>query len=105
MDDEAAVIRPYRGGDLDALYRICLLTASNGQDATSLYRDPMLPGHIFAAPYAVFQPLLAFVAQDAAGVGGYIVGALDNRAFQQRLERDWWPQLRERYLEPPPDVP
>ena len=87
-------IRPYQPGDLDEVYRICLQTANNGQDATSLFRDPRLPGHVYAAPYAIFEPSLAFVPQDAAGVGGYIVAALDSQAFEQRLERDWWPALR-----------
>ena len=39
-----------------------------GQDATSLYHDPHLLGHIFAAPYGLFEPSLAFVAEDAAGM-------------------------------------
>ena len=38
MDRTQACIRPYRAGDLDDLYRICLLTGDAGQDATSLYR-------------------------------------------------------------------
>jgi hypothetical protein len=48
----------------------------------------------------LFEPALAFVAQDTAGVGGYIVGALDTPAFEQRLERTWWPHLRARYPDP-----
>lgn len=98
-------IRPYRPGDLDDLYRICLLTADNGKDATSLYHDPRLPGHVYAAPYGLFEPSLAFVAEDTAGVGGYIVAALDSQAFGRRLEDDWWPRLRGRYPEPPPGLP
>ena len=98
-------IRPYRPGDLDELYRICLLTGDAGQDASSIYRDPRLLGHIFAAPYAVLEPALSFVAEDAAGVGGYIVGALDSQAFEQRLESDWWPGLRDRYPDPPAGLP
>ena len=47
---------------------------------------------------------LAFVAEDRAGVGGYIVAALDSRAFGQRLESDWWPALRTSYPEPTPGV-
>ena len=47
-----ARIRPYRPSDLDELYRICLLTGDAGQDATALYQDPRLLGHIFAAPSA-----------------------------------------------------
>jgi ribosomal protein S18 acetylase RimI-like enzyme len=106
MAGEHTRIRPYRAADLDALYRVCLLTArGGGPDANPRYRDLDLPGHLYAAPYALFQPSLAFVAEDAAGVGGYIVGALDSLVFEQRLERDWWPRLRGRYREPPPDVP
>jgi ribosomal protein S18 acetylase RimI-like enzyme len=99
------MIRPYQPADLDALYQICLLTGRDGDDATPLYRDHKLLGHMYAAPYAVFEPSLAFVAEDAAGVGGYIVGALDSRDFEARLERDWWPGLRARYPEPPASVP
>jgi ribosomal protein S18 acetylase RimI-like enzyme len=104
VDRESCRIRRYQPDDLDDLYRICLLTADNGRDATALFRDPRLPGHVYAAPYAVFEPSLALVAEDAAGVGGYIVAALDSRAFQERLEQDWWPALRARYPEPPPEV-
>jgi ribosomal protein S18 acetylase RimI-like enzyme len=105
MDSEEISIRPYRPDDLEDLYRVCLLTARDGGDATSLYRDPRLPGLVYAAPYGLFEPSLAFVAVDAEGVGGYILGALDSRAFEDRLERDWWPQLRRRYPEPAPESP
>ncbi len=101
---ESARIRSYQPCDLDDLYRICLQTADNGGDATALCQDPRLPGHVFAAPYAAFEPSLASVAEDLAGVGGYIVGALDSTAFAQRLETDWWPGLRASYPEPPPDL-
>src|SRR5580700_2330225 len=97
MGRTRARIRPYRPSDLDELYRICLLTGDAGQDATPLYQDPRLLGHIFAAPYGILEPSLAFVAEDAVGVGGYIVGALDTQAFEARLESEWWPGLRGRY--------
>jgi ribosomal protein S18 acetylase RimI-like enzyme len=98
-------IRPYRPGDLDALYRICLLTGDDGQDATSLFHDPRLLGHFFAAPYGLFESSLAFVAEDTEGVGGYIVGALDTRTFEEKLESKWWPPLRTRYPDPAPGLP
>jgi len=100
-----AVIRPYRASDLNDLYRICLLTGDGGNDATSMFEDPWILGHIVAAPYGLFEPSLAFVAEDELGVGGYIVAALDSRAFERRLEADWWPALRERYAAPPAKLP
>src|SRR5215469_10192519 len=105
MDRAQAHIRPYRPADIDDLYQICLLTGAAGHEATSLHRDPKLLGHCFAAPYGLFEPSLAFVAEDASGVAGYIVGALDSQAFEKRLESDWWPHLRTRYPEPPPGLP
>lgn len=103
MNSELVSIRPYRPRDLDDLYRICLQTADSGTDATSLFRDPKLPGHVYVGPYTAFEPSLAFVAQDAEGVGGYILAALDSRAFERRNERDWWPALRSSYPEPSQD--
>jgi ribosomal protein S18 acetylase RimI-like enzyme len=96
----AAEIRPYRPSDLDDLYRICLATGDAGADASNLYRDPQLVGHLYAAPYGVLSPDTAFVVEDDQGVGGYIVGALDTRAFSARQEAEWWPRLRPRYLDP-----
>jgi GNAT superfamily N-acetyltransferase len=104
MDRSPARIRPYRPADIDALYQICLLTGDRGQDATLLYHDPKLLGHCFAAPYGLFEPSLAFVAEDSSGVAGYVIGALDSQAFEKRLEINWWPDLRTRYPEPPPDL-
>lgn len=102
---QPVTIRPYQPADLDALYRICLQTGRNGDDATALYRDHKLIGHVHAAPYALFEPSLAFVAEDAAGVGGYVIGALDSHNFEARLEQDWWPGLRAQYPDAPASVP
>jgi len=93
-------IRGYRPGDLDDLYRICLQTGNHGADATALFRDPDLLGHVYAAPYGLFEPSLAFVVEDQAGVGGYCLAALDSRAFEQQMEAEWWPPLRLRHAEP-----
>jgi len=104
MDRAPARIRPYGPADIDALYQICLLTGDRGQDATSLYHDPKLLGHCFAAPYGLFEPALAFVAEDSSGVAGYVIGALDSQAFEKRIETNWWPDLRTRYPEPAPGL-
>jgi ribosomal protein S18 acetylase RimI-like enzyme len=105
MDHAPARIRPYRAEDLEALYEVCLLTADNGGDGTAQYADRRMPGLVHAAAYGLFAPDLAFVVEDAGGVGGYIIGARDSRAFEARLELEWWPPLRAKYPEPPPEIP
>lgn len=90
-------IRPYHPSDLYALYRICLLTGANGGDASALYTDPELPGHYFAAPYAILEPDLCFVLTHDATPCGYILGTCDSAAFSERAEREWFPPLRQRY--------
>ena len=58
------MIRPFARGDLDALYAISLATGLAGGDASAIYDDPRLIGHIYAAPYALLEPRLALVAED-----------------------------------------
>jgi ribosomal protein S18 acetylase RimI-like enzyme len=70
-----------------------------------MFEDPRILGHVVAAPYGLFEPSLTFVAEDELGVGGYIVGALDSKAFEKRLETDWWPALRDKYPPPPAELP
>jgi ribosomal protein S18 acetylase RimI-like enzyme len=48
----------------------------------------------------VLEPGLAFVAEDAQGVAGYIIGAKDTRTFEARCEAEWWPRLREVHPNP-----
>ena len=93
-------LRPSQSSDLDALYAISLATGLAGGDAAHLYDDPRLMGHIYIGPYASLAPGLTLVVEDAAGVGGYVTGALDSDAWSARLEAEWWPQLRARYAEP-----
>lgn len=97
------ILRQGRPEDLEDLYSICLLTGDSGEDASGIYRDPRLLGHIYAAPYLVLEPRLTFVLEDSEGVSGYVLGALDSRDFEERLEREWWPRLREQY--PLPETP
>jgi ribosomal protein S18 acetylase RimI-like enzyme len=91
------VLRPYRSDDHDAIYEICLRTGASGEDASGLLRDGSLLGHVYAGAYLALAPELAFVVEDDEGVGGYILGAADTGAFEERLERAWWPDLRRRY--------
>jgi GNAT superfamily N-acetyltransferase len=93
-------LRPVSTADLPALYAISLATGAAGDDATDQYVDGRLLGHIYSAPYATLSPETAFVAEDDLGVGGYVVGAVDTRVFEARLEREWWPRLRAIYDDP-----
>jgi ribosomal protein S18 acetylase RimI-like enzyme len=92
-------LRPYRTADHDAVYDVCVRTGAAGEDAAHLLRDTTLLGHIYAGPYLALAPDLAFVVEDGDGVGGYILGAADTAEFQERLEHEWWPELRRRYPE------
>jgi len=94
------VIRQVGAADAAAIYDICLRTADAGADASTLHRDPSLPGHVWAGAYPVLEPDHAFVlvaGDPSMRVVGYVLGAPDTAVFEQRLERDWWPPLRERY--------
>lgn len=95
-------LRPYRPGDLDAAYDICLRTGDAGNDASALMDDPRLFGEVWAAPYVTFEPELAHVIDDGEGNAiGYVIGTIDAVAFEERCEREWWPALRERYPRDP----
>ncbi|GLY51391.1 GNAT family N-acetyltransferase [Lentzea sp. NBRC 102530] len=91
------MIRAYRLPDLDALYDICLDTGDGGLGARHLFEDPKLMGHAFVGPYAAFEPDLVFVAEDDEGIAGYALATADTEAFEDRCDRDWWPDLRVRY--------
>lgn len=93
-------IRTFRSGDLDALYLISLATGHEGGNASHLYSDPKLIGHIYSAPYALLEPRLALVVEDDEGIAGFAVGTPDTRKWQERLESEWWPKLRRQYADP-----
>jgi ribosomal protein S18 acetylase RimI-like enzyme len=93
-------IRQFRPADLEALYAISLETGHEGGDASRLYEDGRLIGHVYSAPYAVLEPGLTLVVDDNDGVAGFAVGALDTNSWQERLEAEWWPKLRRQYDDP-----
>ena len=93
-----AEIRAYRPSDLDDLYHICLATGASGADASNLYQDPKLVGHVFAAPYGRLSPETALVVEDDEGVGGYI----DPKGPGASLG---WDDRMRRYINRPPKAP
>lgn len=102
--DLRGVIRPVRPEDREALSRICLETANAGKDATGLYSDPAYPGLLYAVPYALYEPDFAFVLELDGAVVGYVVAAPDTVAFEDTLDREWWPMLQQKYAQREPQA-
>lgn len=96
-------IREATAADRDALKKICLETGDSGRDATHLQDDPDLLGLCYAEPYQVFSPEFAFVLQDAGGPCGYVLGTPDTAAFDEWMDKVWYPPLRMRTRNPGPD--
>ncbi|HEY6570901.1 MAG TPA: GNAT family N-acetyltransferase [Candidatus Limnocylindrales bacterium] len=90
-------IRAATIADLPGAYRVCLLTGDAGRDATAMFRNPDLLGHVYVGPYVVGSPDLARVVVDPDGVAGYLLAAADTRAFEAWAEGEWWPALREQH--------
>ena len=93
-------LRPFEPNDLSALYFVSLATGHEGGDASSLYGDPRLIGHIYSAPYALLDPDQVILATDEGGVAGFVAGAIDTASWEEALERGWWPRLRNEYADP-----
>jgi ribosomal protein S18 acetylase RimI-like enzyme len=96
-------IRDYRPADQAAAYEVCLRTGDAGRDATSLYKDPRALGNIYVGAYLAFEPGLSLLLQDAQGVCGYCLGALDTPAFFRRFVSEWLPPLQARHPAPQGD--
>lgn len=91
-------IRPFRTGDVDGLYDVCVKTADVGGDATGMLEDDALWGDLFAVPYARRDPGLCWIVEsDDARVIGYIVATDDTDAFARWFRDEWWPSRRDRY--------
>jgi len=90
-------IRPFHPSDLTSLYKICLLTANSGKNATAQFKDPDLIGHLYLAPYVIFEPEICFVVTNNQKPCGYIIGTKNSQKFHGKCEKDWFPVLRDRY--------
>jgi ribosomal protein S18 acetylase RimI-like enzyme len=96
----AVQVREATPADRDACYDICLRTGDSGGDASGLYADPMLIGHVYAGPYLALLHGLGYVVADDDGVAGYVLGTADTRVFEAACEAEWWPALRARHPDP-----
>jgi ribosomal protein S18 acetylase RimI-like enzyme len=95
------VIRPARSSDRADAYYVCLKTGDHGKDGEPFYReDPDALGRIFVGPYLAFEPELSLILEDEQGICGYAFGAFDSRAFFERYEKEWRPDLCARFPEP-----
>lgn len=97
------VIRQYLPRDIDDVSDVCLRTGEKGADATGLYTSDELMPDIFARPYLMLEPELAFVVDDGERVSGYILCAADTSRFVERYRAEWLPELSMKYqhVDPP----
>jgi len=93
-------IRSYKSADTSAVYEICLKTGNSGQDATHLFSDPLVLGHIYVGPYMEFEPQSVFILEDDQGPCGYIMGVLDSQTYYQWMHSEWLPKIRVNYMKP-----
>ncbi len=99
-----ATIRVARPDDRAAAYYVCLKTGDAGGDGEPIYAsDPDALGRLFVGPYLAFEPELSLVLEDADGVCGYTLAALDSQAFYARYDAEWRPDLVTRYPAPTTD--
>ena len=93
-------IRSYKSTDTSVAYKICLKTGNSGQDATHLFSDPLVLGHIYVGPYMEFEPQSVFILEDDQGPCGYIMGVLDSQTYYQWMHSEWLPKIRVDYKNP-----
>src|ERR1044072_582836 len=79
------------------VYRACLRMGDAGEDATHLYRDPDLLGHVYAGPYVARGVGTQLVVVDEGGVAVYLLSTDDTPDFEAWAELTWYPPLRDRY--------
>ena len=95
-------IRHAQAEDSFSLSRICLLTANAGQSAESQHSVIEMPGLIYAEPYVHMPHTAGFVLASSPSpeeerLLGYVLFAYDTRKFEDTMEKDWFPRLREKY--------
>ncbi|GAA2776761.1 GNAT family N-acetyltransferase [Saccharopolyspora taberi] len=87
------IVRSWRPGDAEAVHRICVATGDAGEPVHPILADPNLVAYVFADPYVLLQPELAFVAESGGAVLGYVVAALHTEEFYARWQLEWSPRF------------
>jgi ribosomal protein S18 acetylase RimI-like enzyme len=82
----AAIVRPYRGEDREALLAIGADTAFFGAPVEAFHEDRRLFCDLLYRYYVDHEPDLARVAEGAGEIAGFVVGAEDTGAMRAR----WW---------------
>lgn len=84
-------MRPGRPADENSVAAICAATAKAGEPQPANTVDPELVTLVYARPYLVIEPATSRVLVDGDRLLGYVVGAVDSRAFYRRVAADWSP--------------
>ncbi|NYD66963.1 GNAT family N-acetyltransferase [Agromyces atrinae] len=90
-------LRPFQPADLDGIADVCVRTGAAGEDARGLYSDDSILGDVYATPYAVFDPDLAFVVTDGHRVQGYVLAVADTARFAEWFRAEWMPLFDARH--------
>tara|TARA_Y100001970_G_C14058532_1_gene762894 strand:- start:78 stop:677 length:600 start_codon:yes stop_codon:yes gene_type:complete len=93
-------IRNYCKKDLNKVYEICLKTGNAGSDASNLYKDPKLLGHVYVGPYVELEPQSAFILEIETQVCGYIIGTKNSKHFFDKINLNWLPRMKKKYKIP-----
>ena len=87
------IVRSWRPRDAEAVHRICVATGDGGEPVHRILRDPDLVAYVFADPYLLLHPELAFVVEGRGAVLGYVVAALHTEEFFARWQLEWAPRF------------
>jgi len=91
-------VRPYVPSDKRCVYEICRKTCDDGSDGTDVFPDhPDLLGDRLIGSFLELSADYCFVIEDAQGVCGYVVAALDSKDSRKKMEEAWLPSMKEKY--------
>lgn len=94
-------LRPYVPADLTAVYEVCRRTCDDGADGTEIFPfHKELVADKLIGSFAANGPEYAFVMEDADGVCGYVLAALNHELHNKKVETDWFPAMQEKYPKP-----